>query len=436
MDSSVKSPLQFHSFGCKVNTYDTGLLQNKLSPVSDQKIHIINTCAVTQEATKEAVKLIKKIKKTDPDCKVVVTGCAAQVDTNQFQSLEQADLVVANSHKGQLQNIIQNHLYNKTEKVFKSNIFKKDDLEEGGGIESSHTRAFLKIQDGCNSFCSYCIIPYARGKSRSLSVNEICRRINELYDQGIRETVLTGIHIRDFEDDNYQLEDLIEQVLLNTKMPRLRISSVEPLEIGERMLSLFTDKRLCPHFHLSIQSANDKVLKDMKRKYQQKDVVELFNLIDKKVPNSYVGMDVIVGFPTESEGDFLDTLNVLEHTPWTKIHVFPYSERPGTRATILLNQVSDMQKKTRAQVLRKLSQERILQQAKKQIGTKKEIIVLGQSQKYHGLSNDYWSTFVQGAEGFVSSWSGNLVQIKVTGVQSEVTSKLNQDPILIAEVSL
>ena len=295
MDSmSGPSPYNIETYGCKVNFYDTGLLQKRLgrSPFSaklnDQKVHVINSCAVTEEATKEALRRIRKLKTKDPNSLVVVTGCAAQVDTEKFAQTEYADLVVANSHKGQLENLIEQHLKGELDqKVFKSSIFKKDDLEAGGGRESDHTRSFLKIQDGCNSFCTFCVIPFARGKSRSLSIDELVLRVNDLYAEGVREVVLTGVHVGDYEDtyfgnDNPRgLEDLIEQLLVRTKMPRFRVSSLEPIELSERLLDLFNETALCPHFHMSIQSANTKVLRDMKRKYTAEQVEQSLHWIAK-----------------------------------------------------------------------------------------------------------------------------------------------------------
>ena len=300
----MSNDYQIHSFGCKVNNYDAGMIQKNMngfgfSTDSNSKVHVLNTCAVTAEATKEAAKLAQKIKRNNPDSVVVVTGCSAQVDTEVFQNLECVDLVVANSHKGMLPNLIKQYLNGDLdEKIFKSNIFKKEDLEEGGGLEETRTRSFLKIQDGCNSFCTYCVIPFARGKSRSISIQNLVNRINSLYELGKQEVVLTGIHIGDYEDEsvNGKLEDLIESVLLNTKMPRIRLTSLEPVELSDRLIELYQDERMCKHFHMSIQSAQDSVLAAMKRKYTQKDVINSLNKIEDKVKNAFVGMDVIAGF--------------------------------------------------------------------------------------------------------------------------------------------
>lgn len=445
MDHSLK--YQVHTFGCKVNTYDAGLIQKNLNSngfaaaVSGDKsarIHVLNTCAVTAEATKEALRYIRRLKVKDPFCTVVVTGCAAQVDTGSFSDLPGADLVVANSHKGSLPDLLTKHFRGElSEKVFKSNIFKKEDLEAGGGIEKSHTRTFLKIQDGCNSFCTYCIIPYARGKSRSISVADLVQRINDLYAEGSREVVLTGVHIGDYEDEvgtkKYVMEDLIQALLERTAMPRFRLSSLEPVEVSERLLDLYKDSRLCPHFHMSIQSANSDVLFHMKRKYTQEDVRKSLLAIESRVPNSFVGMDVITGFPTETDEQFEDTYKTLSELPWTKLHVFPYSERQGTRAAALEVSVYPHVRAERAARLRELSLSRYTEQAKKQIGTVKKVLVLKNAAKGgQGLSHDYWPVDIVGAESFLEHWAGQEVDVRITAFDH--SNKQHMEGHLIGEV--
>lgn len=400
---------QTHTFGCKVNTYDTGLIQKNLNQqgmVSDQisgNVHVLNTCAVTAEASKEAVRLIRKIKSKEPFSKIVVTGCAAQVDTDLFENLPSVDLVVANSFKSQLPFLIQD-LYRGTlsAKVHKGNIFKKEDLEQGGGLEENHSRVFLKIQDGCNSFCSYCVIPFARGKSRSLSVRSLVQRVNEFYEQGFREVVLTGIHIGDYEDQgagkNLKLEDLVEALLLQTKMPRFRISSLEPVEVSERLLDAYQSPRMMPHFHMSIQSANSKVLSQMRRQYGQAEVISSLRRIADRVPRVHVGMDVIVGFPEESQEDFEDTYLTLAQLPWTKIHVFPYSHRPGTRATQIGRDTEPAEKSRRAERLRDLSLQRMNAAAEGQLGQIHDCLMLNKKNKEGHvtfLTRNNWNVLVK-----------------------------------------
>ncbi|MBC7754457.1 MAG: tRNA (N(6)-L-threonylcarbamoyladenosine(37)-C(2))-methylthiotransferase MtaB [Moraxellaceae bacterium] len=403
-----------HTFGCKVNTYDTGLIQknmnqngfNLLSRVEKNKaqIHILNTCAVTAEATQEAVKTIRRIKSKQPFSTVVVTGCSAQVDTGAFENLVGADLIIANSHKGLIPDLIRKFYKRElTERVFKSNIFKKEDLEAGGGLEQSHTRSFLKIQDGCNSFCTFCIIPYARGKSRSIGISDLVTRIKDLEIQGRKEIVLTGVHIGDYEDiqngNKKTLEDLVETILAKTTISRIRLSSLEPVELTDRLLDLYSDPRMCPHFHMSIQSANTEVLFQMKRKYTQSDVTNALHKIYSKLKNPFVGMDVIAGFPTETSDQFDDTYKILCDLPWTKMHVFPYSERQGTRAAAF-DQIPFHVRKERASTLRSLSQHRYHAELLKQIGALQEVLILNDEMTYNGviyreaLTKNYWPVLV------------------------------------------
>lgn len=409
---------KIHTYGCKVNTYDSGLLQSRLKKdgfelSQNPRIHILNTCAVTKEATREAVKNARRLKAKDPHALVVVTGCAAQVDTEEFSHVPGVDLVVANSHKGQLEELIRKYYSGELrDRIYKSNIFKKEDLEAGGGEEAEHTRAFLKIQDGCNSFCTFCVIPFARGKSRSLSVEQLVRRVNELSAQGIKEVVLTGVHIADYSDGQQVLEDLVESLLRDTHMPRFRLSSLEPGELSERLLDMYSDPRLCPHFHMSIQSANSKVLFDMKRQYTAQAVEFSLNDIARRVPDAFVGMDVIAGFPGESEDEFLDSYERLKRLPWTRLHVFPYSQRPGTWAARRSDQVHPEQIKLRARLLRELSEERWSQSAQKQIGTVK----LGLSLKDGRLvTRDYWTVRTSSAD----LPRNQEMRVQVMGIEGE-----------------
>lgn len=443
-----KANYQVHTFGCKVNTYDSGLIQKNLDSAQIQlkpgvKIHVLNTCAVTSEATKEAVRTIRRIKSKEPFATIVVTGCAAQVDTDSFSQLPGADLVVANSHKGLLPSILDQYFKGTLEsKVFKSNIFRKDDLEMGGGVEKSHTRSFLKIQDGCNSFCSYCIIPYARGKSRSIPIAELVDRINKLATEGVQEVVLTGVHIGDYEDTDFSgkkmvLEDLVESLLAKTKMPRFRLSSLEPVEVTDRLLDLYQNPRMCPHFHMSIQSAETETLKQMKRQYTQEDVQIALNKIAERVPNAFVGMDVIVGFPTETEEQFEETYKTLAELPWTKIHVFPYSERPGTKAAVLMTQIPRSERMNRAQKLRELSLHRYQSEALKQKDLVKKTLILKKQAKggARGLSRDYWPIKFTNEDQLLQFSDDQLgtfeLDAKIIGYHHEPTM---MEGVLLAEI--
>ncbi|MCB0378391.1 MAG: tRNA (N(6)-L-threonylcarbamoyladenosine(37)-C(2))-methylthiotransferase MtaB [Bdellovibrionales bacterium] len=421
------SHVQLHTFGCKVNTYDTGLLQKRLQAqgfVTNSKeasVHILNSCAVTAEATREAIRQARKIKAKNPLATVVMTGCSAQVDGDLIDDLPGIDLVVANSHKGELESILRKYFLGEIEqKVFRSNIFRNESLGEGGGEEQSHTRSFLKIQDGCNSFCTFCIIPYARGTSRSLPIDSLLKKIRSLDEQGVREVVLTGVHIGDYCDEEsfggpYYLDDLVEQVLQNTKIPRVRLTSLEPIELTDKLMDLFKNPRLCPHFHISLQSGSTDILQAMKRKYSAVDVERALQWIDETLPKAYVGMDVIVGFPGETEELFLETYNNLKRWPWTRIHVFPYSERKGTRAALSKDVVPVRERKRRSKILRDLSFERHQFLASQQVGELKKVILLKNNNGgARGLSRDYWDIFLENTELLNP---GDEVEVKILGYE-------------------
>lgn len=441
--SSPKT-ISFKTFGCKVNTYDTGLLEQNLkaegfSTTSSEEagVFLFNSCAVTHEATKDLIREVKKTKLKNPNAKVVITGCSAQVDGKHLDLLSEVDVIIANSHKADVAKIISSHLNGEDNtKVFRSNIFRKEDLGLGGGAQSAHTRSFLKIQDGCNSFCSFCIIPYARGKSQSLSVDYLIHKIDSLAKSGVEEVVLSGIHIGDYEDTDspggpYKLEDLIEQVLKGTSVSRIRLGSLEPIEMTDKLYDLFSDDRLCSHLHMSIQSANTKVLQDMKRKYSSEMVMSTLEKIYKKIKNPFVGMDVITGFPGESESEFLDTYENLKKSPWTRIHVFPYSERSGTRAALSEQVVPWEERKARAKKINELSRERFAETALKQLGESKKVLLLNSKRGSQGLARDYWPVEITNAHAFPV---GKEVTVQVKGYRH---TKLVLNPIqLQGEISL
>lgn len=415
------------TFGCKVNTYDSGLLQQRLkaraefAAPDEAQVHLLNTCAVTQEATREALRVSRRLKSHYPNSYVVITGCAAQVDTEQFEKESAVDLVVANSHKSELEKLVEQLRTGRLEgKVFKSNIFKKEDLEAGGGLEDSRTRSFLKIQDGCNSFCTFCVIPFARGKSRSIGVEQLIEKVLTLESRGIQEVVLTGIHIGDYEDGSARLEDLVEALLKHTGIQRIRLGSLEPIELSNRLLDLYEIPRMCKHFHMSIQAANTKVLHDMKRKYTAEDVEKSLLAIKARYPDAFVGMDVIAGFVGESDAEFEDTYQRLKRLPWTRLHVFPYSERPGTYATRIEGKVPPPVLKLRAERLRELSLERFHMLALEQVGQVKKVLRLKSKREDVGLglSRDFWHIQgdLQGEEG---QWPvGEEFSVQILGFDS------------------
>ncbi|MGE0764079.1 MAG: tRNA (N(6)-L-threonylcarbamoyladenosine(37)-C(2))-methylthiotransferase MtaB [Bdellovibrionales bacterium] len=423
------------TFGCKVNTYDTGLIQHKLEQAGFQfstsatevaetgggrRIHVLNSCAVTAEATAQALRQARRLKREDPDSFVVVTGCSAQVDTERFQDVDSVDLVVANSHKGELPELLKRLSAGETlDRVYKSNIFKKEDVEAGGGEELGHTRSFLKIQDGCDSFCTFCVIPFARGKSRSIEPEALAAKIQEIESRGVNEVVLTGVHIGDYvSKDGRGLADLVEYVLQNTKVPRIRLSSLEPVELTLPLIELYDDPRMCSHFHMSIQSVSTTVLSKMKRKYSAQQVTDALLMLADKVPCAYVGMDVIAGFPEESEQEFEDTFKRLSDAPWTRLHVFPYSARPNTYAARALKTIEHSLVKERAARLRQLSADRHATHAISQIGQEKKVLWLKHNASKtalpQGLARDYWTVILNEVPQR-QAWNDQETSVLITG---------------------
>ncbi|MCC6277187.1 MAG: tRNA (N(6)-L-threonylcarbamoyladenosine(37)-C(2))-methylthiotransferase MtaB [Oligoflexia bacterium] len=423
------------TMGCKVNTYDAGLLEKNLQSngfaldTNDPQIHILNSCAVTERATLDAKKEIRRIKAKNPAAVVVLTGCVAQVDVERMTRESGADLIVGNSHKMHLPKILSEHLEQRSvARVHHSNIFKKDDLEAGGGEENSRTRSFLKIQDGCNSFCSFCIIPFARGKSRSVPTHEIVSRIQELEARGFREVVLTGVHCGDYDDGQNSFSDLVKEAINGTQKMRFRLSSLEPIEIDDKLWALFkSEPRLCPHLHMSIQSANSRVLREMKRKYEQTHIAQFFERLKVDLPHAFVGMDVIVGFPGETEDEFLDTYQFLANHPWTRIHVFPYSSRPGTAAARRSDHLEESVIHARGRRLRELSLSRHWERAEAQVGQVKQSLILNsQSHGGQGLTRDYWAVAL---EDDVRLRTNEEIAVEITGVLRQASG----EPLLTAK---
>ena len=389
----MKPSPDIKTFGCKLNYYDSQLIKKQIQNLElsqKQNIIILNSCAVTAEAGKTIRKEAKKIKKEKPNSLIVLTGCGAQVETELYEKTPEIDIIVGNSDKQNLTSILQNWTPQNKNKTFKSNIFKSSSIySDFVSPDTNRTRAFLKIQDGCDSFCTFCIIPFARGKSKSLSKDFLVEAIKTLEDEGVKEVVLTGVHIGDYKDGDISLEKLVAYILNKTNIPRLRLTSLEPVEITESLLECYKDERMCPHFHISLQSTNTKVLKTMKRKYGQKEIKTALEKIEKLFPHAFVGMDVIVGFPSESEKDFKESYKFLKEHSWTSLHVFPYSPRKGTYAYRAFKNLPHGEVIQRSSLLRALSKDRLSKSLEKQPGTIKKVLLFKQDNK-KGLSRDYW----------------------------------------------
>ncbi|HEX2522978.1 MAG TPA: tRNA (N(6)-L-threonylcarbamoyladenosine(37)-C(2))-methylthiotransferase MtaB, partial [Terriglobia bacterium] len=370
------------NFGCRATQADGAAIEHALQDFHLRKsagwqrsdVVVINTCTVTNTADVEARQMIRRVHRENPNAKIVVTGCYAQRAPEEIARIEGVTCVIGNSHKEKLAPIVAaNYLsdspfpilgnqrtHSEGADVFCSSIFESRQLRviadaSGGG----RTRPVLKVQDGCSYRCSYCIIPSVRGDSRSLPSAEVIRQARLLLDQGFREITLTGIHLGGYgrdTDPKETLAQLVRQLLKEGRLKRLRLSSIEPLEYTDELIDLVAESpKMARHFHVPLQSASDRILRLMRRPYLAEYYADLVNKMRRCVPDAAIGADVMVGFPTETDEDHANTVQLLEAAPMTYLHVFPYSHRPGTPSASLKPEVHGRIAQQRGKELRELS---------------------------------------------------------------------------------
>lgn len=350
--------VKIDTHGCKLNQADSIQLYKKFiqngfnvnSNLENPDIYILNSCTVTHVADKKARKSLRKIKKENPSTLTVLTGCYAERDKENIIKSKIADLVYGNFQKENLINDISNQLGYQLPPI--DNPIKTGNLLE-------RTRASVKIQEGCNQICAYCIVPKVRGREKSIDKKLIVNEINDLHERGYKEIILTGTQLGSYGFDliNEKLETLIKYIMTETSIERLRISSIQAHEISEELLDIYREysHRICNHFHLALQSGSNNILKLMRRKYNNKDYLKSVNLIKSKLINPSISTDVIVGFPGETEKDFNSTLKIIKSSKFSKIHLFPYSDRPGTSSYYFKNKINPEIKKERMNIALRLS---------------------------------------------------------------------------------
>ncbi len=353
----------FHTLGCKVNQYETQAMMELFKNadyqiVSDREfadVYVINTCTVTNVGDRKSRQFIRKMKKRNPAAVVAVVGCYAQVAPEEVQGLEGVDIVIGTHGRKEIVRLVENKDGDRGDQ-FVGDIMQVYEFEDLALTEyEGKTRAFIKIQEGCNQYCTYCIIPYARGNIRSRNKELVLEEVNRLSEAGYQEVVLTGIHIasygKDLNQQDYFLE-LLKEINQVSGILRVRLSSLEPNLIDESFLQeLQKVDKLCPHFHLSLQSGSDHVLKRMNRKYNRDEYRRAIQLIRQYFENPALTTDVIVGFPGETEADFLDTYDLVEALEFSEIHVFKYSPKKGTPAANYKDQINGNIKQQRSEKL-------------------------------------------------------------------------------------
>ena len=371
-----------HTMGCKSNQFETAvIIENlqtngleKVEKIEDADLYILNSCSVTHKSDNEALYLLRNAKHKNPKIFSIITGCVAQIEKEKLLENDYVDMVVGNDNKLNLYSVIKNI---NSGKLVCSDIMEQKDFNKVVLVDTSKTRASLKIQDGCDNRCTYCIIPFARGKSRSADIDFIVDQINEFSKHGFKEVVFTGIHIGLWGKDlGLKLIDLLKEIEAQTTIERYRLGSLNPLEIDEELLKFLSkSKKFCPHFHLSLQSACDKTLKSMNRFYKTEDYLEQINEINEKFNLPFIGSDIIAGFAGETDEDFEITRQNLEKSGLTQIHTFPYSQREGTVGATLDNQVDEKTKEKRAEIIKAISKKKLDEFIKKNIGTTREVLI-------------------------------------------------------------
>lgn len=396
-----------HNLGCKVNAYETEAMQHLLEEAGyeivpfTQKadVYVINTCSVTNMADRKSRQMLHKAKKNNPDSIVVAAGCYVQTSEKEVLNDLSVDIVIGNDRKHDLVRLLDEYSLDSVNDTVDDINDGKHDFEELFIDQTKeHTRAFIKVQDGCNQFCSYCIIPYARGRVRSRRFENVIAEVERLAANGFKEVVLTGIHLSsygvDFEEATGILE-LIQAVNAVKGIERIRLGSLEPKIVTEHFASELSKlDKICPHFHLSLQSGCDATLKRMNRKYITKEYERGCELLRKYFVHPAITTDVIVGFPGETEEEFEQTKAYLEHIHFYEMHIFKYSKRKGTRAAVMPDQIDEQVKAARSEKLIALGHDMSKEFRKFYIGKNEEVLfeekaVIGDKEYFVGYTKEY-----------------------------------------------
>ena len=422
-----------HNLGCKVNAYETEAMQHLLEEAGyeivpfTQKadVYVINTCSVTNMADRKSRQMLHKAKKNNPDSIVVAAGCYVQTSEKEVLNDLSVDIVIGNDRKHDLVRLLEEYSLDSVNDTVDDINDGKHDFEELFIDQTKeHTRAFIKVQDGCNQFCSYCIIPYARGRVRSRRFENVIAEVERLAANGFKEVVLTGIHLSsygvDFEEATGLLE-LIQAVNAVKGIERIRLGSLEPKIVTEHFASELSKlDKICPHFHLSLQSGCDATLKRMNRKYITKEYERGCELLRKYFVHPAITTDVIVGFPGETEEEFEQTKAYLEHIHFYEMHIFKYSKRKGTRAAVMPDQIDEQVKAARSEKLIALGHDMSKEFRKFYIGKNEEALfeekaVIGDKEYFVGYTKEY----VKVAKKTAENLENQIVSGRISGMLTD-----------------
>lgn len=428
----MKKTVSFYTLGCKVNQYETNAMEQQfiknnyeiVENTQKADIYVINTCTVTNIAERKSRQMLRRVKEINPSAVLVVCGCYAQVAKNELEQIPEIDIILGINEKNEIVQIVENYMEKMAEQDKRSQEAEIDDvskqkefLDFGDVTYTEKNRAVVKVQDGCNMFCSYCIIPYARGRIRSRKIESVVSEIEKIAKEGIKEVVITGIHVasygKDFDNENtskkIRLIDLLEAINKIDGIDRIRLSSLEPTIVDEEFATrLFKLNKICDHFHLSLQSGCDETLKRMNRKYTTQIYRDAVATLRKYYPEASFTTDVIVGFPGETDEEFAKTYEFLKEIDFYRLHVFKYSPRRGTVAEKMPNQIDGNKKEERSNKLIELSNSTENKHNQSYIG--KTVKVL----------------FEEFEDGFFKGHTTNYMMVKVAGEEEQSDKFVNK----------
>ena len=418
----MKKTVAFYTLGCKVNQYETNAMEQQfikkgyevVDNTEKANIYVINTCTVTNMAERKSRQMLRRVKDINKSAILVVCGCYAQVAKDELEKIPEIDIILGINEKNNIVEIVEEYIkeHEVKEKISDVSI-QSEFLDFGDVTYTEKNRAVIKVQDGCNMFCSYCIIPYARGRIRSRKIESVVSEITKIAEQGIKEVVTTGIHVasygKDLENENVRLIDLLEAINKIEGIERIRLGSLEPTLIDEEFAKRLSKlEKICDHFHLSLQSGCDETLKRMNRKYTTYRYKESTEILRKYYPNVSFTTDVIVGFPGETDEEFDKTYEFLRSIDFYRMHVFKYSPRRGTVAEKMPNQINGNIKEERSNKLIELSNQNENKHNKEYIGKKVKVL------------------FEEYEEGFFKGHTTNYIMVKVPGNVARAEEFVNQ----------
>lgn len=409
----------FATLGCKVNQYDTATMETALlggncevvafSELAD--VYVVNTCTVTDRADAESRSLARRAKRLNENARVVMTGCMAQTSSEATAALPEVDYVVGIGRLGDFLRAVRGEIAQQEGRIFTSNVRKSATVETlGAEVFSGQTRAFLKVQEGCDLFCTFCIVPFARGRSRSVEPRRVLAELQRLAQRGFHEVVLTGVHLGGYGRDltpGLDLADLVEMIAAMSPVARVRLSSIDPPEVSTRLLEIMrASDVICPHLHVPVQSGADPVLRRMRRQYDAAMVRDVAAEVRRMMPEASLGTDVIAGFPGETEADFETARALLDAAPFTYFHVFPYSRRSGTTAAKAKAPVSSPTIRARAAALRRLGETKRVEFAQQFVGSNLRVLAESKRDRETGLlvgySRNYVRALVRGGDELIN----------------------------------